>query len=57
MARRPKPPADTDVAGAVARILGDERVLWIGVKHYSPACAQAAAALIREAQPAAVNTA
>ncbi|MCB9523222.1 MAG: hypothetical protein H6702_07540 [Myxococcales bacterium] len=54
MAKRPKPPAETDVAGAVAQILADERVLWIGVKHYSPSCARAAAALIREARPAAV---
>ena len=35
-------------------IVADERVIWIPVKHYSPACAWHAQELIRSARPAAV---
>lgn len=52
--QKTSPPAAHDVAAAVARVLGDPRVVWFPIKHFSPACAWHVRALIRELRPAAV---
>ncbi|MBX2798716.1 MAG: hypothetical protein KTR31_13630 [Myxococcales bacterium] len=52
--RRAAPPDPFDPLGAVDRICADEGVVWLGIKHYSPACALHTAALIRERRPVAV---
>jgi len=41
-------------AETVEKILDDKRVIWIPIKHYSPACAVHVRKIIREAAPAAV---
>ena len=50
--RRRQPP--TDPAEAVAALQADERVLWLGVKHYSVTTAVQVERAIRQAQPVAV---
>ncbi|MEZ4431887.1 MAG: DUF5682 family protein [bacterium] len=52
--RKARPPAAADVRDGVERVLGDERVVWFGVKHYSPACARQVERLIHDLRPVAV---
>jgi len=52
VARRRTPPADP--AEAVEELLSDERVLWLGVKHYSVATAVQVERALRAAEPVAV---
>ncbi|MCB9550975.1 MAG: hypothetical protein H6705_03645 [Myxococcales bacterium] len=52
--RKARPPAAADVRDGVERVLADERVVWFGVKHYSPACARQVERLIHDLRPVAV---
>ena len=50
--RRRQPPADP--RELVDQLLSDERILWLGVKHYSVAAAVQVERALRAARPAAV---
>ncbi len=55
MARRKRlAPSPEDVAGGVQTVLDDPGIVWMGVKHYSPACAFHVERLIEERAPVAV---
>jgi len=51
--KRVAPPPE-DVAAGVQAILDDEGLVWMGVKHYSPACALHVRRLVETRRPAAV---
>ncbi|MCU0654364.1 MAG: DUF5682 family protein [Polyangiaceae bacterium] len=50
----PVDPESLDIPGLVEHILLDERVVYFGVKHFSPACAFHVRELIRRERPVAV---
>ncbi|MEO0602255.1 MAG: DUF5682 family protein, partial [Myxococcota bacterium] len=52
--RKRRVPAPEDVAGGVQAILDDEGIVWMGVKHYSPACAHHVRRLVEKRSPTAV---
>jgi hypothetical protein len=47
-------PAALDIPELVERVMSDERVIYFGVKHFSPACARHVTDLIVELRPVAV---
>ncbi len=51
---RAKGPDLADVAGGVARVMDDPRVVWFPVKHFSAACAHHVERAIEAVRPAAV---